>query len=150
MNAISPAVQAVLDLFTEPLRDVRFADVDATTLAEHATGAQAAADIVASAEAELARARQVLQERQDALLVHAQRALAYARVFAEADAALTGRLDQIALPRAAKRPRAEGDALALQLQPAPAARTRPARLRSVARSVKDEEPTLGGDLTSTG
>ncbi|MGO8998112.1 MAG: hypothetical protein ACLQVI_32740 [Polyangiaceae bacterium] len=124
MNAISPPVQAVLDLFADPLRELCFADVDATTLGELAASVQAAAAVVLAAETELARQRHTLLERQDALLQHAQRALAYARVYAETDAGLTERLDQIALPRGSRRPRIDGDALVLE--PGPASRARKA------------------------
>jgi hypothetical protein len=153
MNAISPSVQAVVDLFADPLRDVRFADVDAATLAEMAASTQAAAEVVATAEGEVTRARRALQDRQDALLLHAQRALAYARVYAEADPAMTEKLEQIALPRAARRPRAEGDALVLQ--PDPGLRQRSPegskRTRGPARKSTHEEATFatGPALEST-
>jgi len=164
MNPISAPVQAVLDLFTDPLRDVRFADVDAATLRDLAASTLAAAEVMSTAEAELTRARRALQERQDTLLTHAQRALAYARVYAETDAALTERLEQIALPRVAKRPRVEGDGLALQLQPDPAPRPRraapakegeevadgPRKLRTASRAPKEEEPMLAPSMASTG
>jgi hypothetical protein len=52
-------------------------------------------------------ARGALHERQEALLQQAQRALAYARVYAEADVALTARLDAITLPRGSRRARSE-------------------------------------------
>jgi hypothetical protein len=158
MSAISPPVQAVIDLFAEPLRDVRFADVGASTLAELAASTQAAAEVVAAREAELAEARQALQERQDALLVQAQRALAYARVYAETDPVLTERLEQIALPRAARRPRADGDVLVLQPDAAPRARRpaspvgdptadRASRRRAPVRAAQTD-PSLVPELTS--
>ena len=102
MTLLSPPVQAVLDLFQGPLADVRFADVDAAGLASVAAEVESAAAAVARQEAQLSELRQSLTERQDALLVLAQRALAYARVYAEHDEALTEQLARIALPRAAK------------------------------------------------
>lgn len=102
MTLLSPPVQAVLELFQGPLADVRFADVDAAGLAQLATEVEAAAATVAQQEAQLSELRRALTERQDALLLLAQRAVAYARVYAEQDEALTEQLSRIALPRAVK------------------------------------------------
>lgn len=156
MTAIPPAVQAVLDLFTTDLADVRFGDLDAPALARLASDVQAASEIVASAQIALDLARGALHERQEALLQQAQRALAYARVFAEADVALTARLDAITLPRASRRPRSDGststgtgahgaagDSLVLtsELEPARRPRGRPRKLPAVQ---VHEEPMLEG------
>ncbi len=97
-----PAIQSVLELFKGPLASVRFADVDAAGLANLAAEVESAADEVNGHEAKLAQLRQELVGRQEALLLLAQRALAYARVFAENDDALLEELNRIALPRAAK------------------------------------------------
>ncbi len=163
MEAISHPVQAVLDVFADPLRDVRFADVDAARLAELAASVTAAAEVVATAEAELLRAKRALQESHDALFAQAQRALAYARVFAENDPVLSDRLDQIALPRSAgRRGRPSGEAL-LVLEPDPGPRARPSgsdardtggasrtRRRSTSsRHQPDSAPTLVSELTGT-
>lgn len=99
---MSPPLQAVLQLFQGPLADVRFADIDAAGLASIAAEVESAADAVAQQEAQLSELRQTLVERQDALLLLAQRALAYARVYAEHDEALTEQLARISLPRPAK------------------------------------------------
>jgi hypothetical protein len=56
------------------------------------------------ADAALAAARTRLDERQEALLARAQRALGCLRVFAEGDAAPESRLDAIALPRRGRAP----------------------------------------------
>jgi hypothetical protein len=89
----------VLALFADELADVRFPDVDDATL-------RSAAAVVAEAHAEVRRleaalqdARRALDEAHDALVVRAQRGMAYARVFADGDVALLARLDSIALPR---------------------------------------------------
>ncbi len=152
MSPIPPPIQAVIDLYADPLRDLRFADVDAATLGKLAASVHAAAEVVLSAETELARQRQTLHERQDALLQHAQRALAYARVYAESDAALMGRLEQIALPRGSRRPRPDGDALVLE--PGPASRTRntdePKKRGRRSRDESRDEPMLDVGLPSTG
>jgi hypothetical protein len=126
MNAIPVAVQTVLDLFTTALVDVRFADLDGQALARLANEVETAAGALATAQSALDAARDALQEKQDALLQQAQRALAYARVYAEADEALSAQLDAVTLPRATRRARVE-DALVLspELQPAPRPRGRP-------------------------
>jgi hypothetical protein len=125
MSDIPGPIQAVLDLFATTLADVRFADVDADTLARIAADVHAASAVVASAQAALDAARATMHERQDALLQHAQRALAYARVYAESDDALSAQLEAIALPRGARRAReAGGAALILSVDPPPASRPR--------------------------
>lgn len=106
--AVAAPVQAVLDLFETSLAEVRFGDIDAQSLARLAADVQAAAATVASAQSALEAARAALHERQEALLQQAQRALAHARVHAEADEALSARLEAIALPRSTRRARAEG------------------------------------------
>ncbi|MBX3197137.1 MAG: hypothetical protein KF894_03185 [Labilithrix sp.] len=117
MSARSPAVQSLLDLFASELADVRFGDLDATTLARLASEADAAEDAVATAQTLVDEARARLLDRQEALLQHAQRALAYARVYAESNAALSARLEAIALPRPARRPRpSDAEAFALSAE----------------------------------
>lgn len=98
-DPVSAPMRDLLALFGDALSDVRFPDVDEDAL-------HAATDVVVSAHAELRRleaavedARRRLDDAQEALLHKAQRAVAYARVYADGDAALTARLDGIALPR---------------------------------------------------
>jgi hypothetical protein len=124
MTAISPPIQAVLDLFSTSLADERFGDIDAQSLARIAADVQSAANAVAAAQAVLDVARAELHGREEALLLHTQRALAYARVFAENDEALSTRLEAITLPRLPRRARTEGDALILSPDPQPAPRPR--------------------------
>ena len=102
MSQLSPSIQAVLELFRGPFSELRFADVDANALAELAGEVESAASAVAEQEARLAEFRQSLTDRQDALLLLAQRALAYARVYAEHDPTLTEELSRITLPKASK------------------------------------------------
>src|SRR6478752_811488 len=102
MSYLSPPVQAVIDLFEGPLAEVRFADVDASALLSLARATEAAAADLAQHEAQLSELRQSLADKQDALLVLAQRGLAYARVYAEHDEALSEQLSGINLPRASK------------------------------------------------
>jgi len=102
MTAVTASIQAVIDLFDDALAEVRFADLDAARLKALAGEAESAAVALAAQQAALEAARATLAERQEALLVQAQRALAYARVYAEHDAPLTERLNGISLPRAPK------------------------------------------------
>jgi hypothetical protein len=128
MNQPSSPVQAVLELFQGPLAEVRFADVDAARLADAARVLDAAAAAVAEQEAQLAELRQTLADRQDALLVLAQRALAYARVYAEHDEALSEQLSRITLPRASKPRKASSKAVGTEASatPEPAVEIEPA------------------------
>jgi hypothetical protein len=144
MEPIPLPVQAVLDLFAHDLADVRFADVDASALERMATDVKSAATVVASAEVALDHARAALHERQETLLQHAQRALAYARVYAENDEAMSARLEAITLPRAARRPRTGAETLVLSAAPQPGPRS-----RGRARKSPSTEPMLEG-VTLTG
>lgn len=104
-----PTLKPLLDLFASDLGSVRFGDVDAASLARLVAEAEAAETEVAAAERTLEDARAVVAARTDALLQHAHRALAYARVFAEDDPALAAKLAAVALPKPRKaRPAEEG------------------------------------------
>jgi hypothetical protein len=125
-HAIAAPIQTLLDLFTRSLADVRFADVDGQTLGRCAAEVESAAEAVASAQAALDGARETLRLKQDVLLQRAQSALAYARVYAESDEALSAQLDAVSLPRSTRRPRTEeGLVLSVEPQPAPRPRGRP-------------------------
>jgi hypothetical protein len=136
MIAMHPAVQALLDLFATSLADVRFADVDWPSLARCAAEVEAAAQAEAVARSALDAANLALQEKQEALLQRAQRALAYARVYAESDTTLTASLEAIGLPRTTRRATV-GDALVLSA----ASDTLP-RPRGRPRKRPAAEPTL--------
>ncbi len=146
MDAVPPSIRAALELFETALVDVRFANLDAKTLARAAADVHAVASVVASAQAALDSARSALQERQDVLLEQVQRAVAYARVYAENDEALTQRLNAITLPRAGKGARVKDDA-ALVLSSAP---NPPARSRGRNRKAVSSEPMLVADLPVNG
>jgi hypothetical protein len=129
-SAIPAPIQTLLDLFTTSLADVRFADLDGKTLGRCAAEVESASEAVASAQVALDGAREVLQQKQDALLQRAQCALAYARVYAECDDALTSQLDGVSLPRSTRRPRqVEGLVLSAEPQLAPRPRGRPRKAR---------------------
>jgi|GEM_PF-661694 len=102
MSPLPAPVQAILELFQGPLAEVRFADVDAAVLANAAHSVEAAVAAVVEVEAQLAELKQALADKQEALLVLTQRALAYARVYAENDEALSEQLAGIVLSRASK------------------------------------------------
>jgi hypothetical protein len=136
MSAIHPAVQALLELFATSLADVRFADVDGSSLARCAAEVEGAAQAEAVARTALDAAHLALQEKQEALLQRAQRALSYARVYAENDPTLTASLEAIGLPRATRRA-AVGDALV----PSATSETSP-RPRGRPRKRATAEPTL--------
>jgi hypothetical protein len=98
-DPVSAPLREVLAVFDDVLDDVRFPDVDGAAL-------HTATDVVNAAHLELRRleaavdeARRRLDEAQESLLHKAQRAVAYARVYADGDTTLTARLDAIALPR---------------------------------------------------
>jgi hypothetical protein len=139
MEPIAPPIQAILDLFATDLAEVRFANVDAKTLEQIASEVKSAAGVVASAELALDAARATLQEKQDALLQHSQHALAYARVYAENDEAMTARLEAVTLPRATRRARAGAEVLLLSAAPQPSPRA-----RGRVRKTPSSEPMLEG------
>jgi multidrug efflux pump subunit AcrA (membrane-fusion protein) len=129
-SAIPAPIRTLLHLFTTSLADVRFADVDGQTLGRYAAEVESAAEAVASAQAVLDAAREALQLKQDVLLQRAQSALAYARVYAESDEALSTQLDGVSLPRSTRRLRAEeGLVLSAETQTAPRPRGRPRKAR---------------------
>jgi len=153
MNAITPPMQTLLDLFHSHLADVRFGDVDAKSLARLATEVQSTADVVTAAQVALDSARIALHERQETLTLHAQRALAYARVYAEADESLSARLEAVTLPRAARRSRTDASpssaasevlVLTSDAQPARRPRGRPRKLVTPTTAPSAVEPMLEG------
>jgi hypothetical protein len=137
-DPISPALQDLLKLFGEELATVKFPDLDRKVLEEAAGRVKEKAVELAHAQAALEAARQALYESQEALLQKGQRALAYARIFAEENAELSEKLEAISLPRPARKaPRMEGamalEAPAVQVEEsAPRRRGRPPKARTSA------------------
>ncbi len=131
-DSIPAPILSLLSAFEGALASVKFPDVDAGVLASSAAQTRACAEAVAHAEVALEAARASLAESQDALLVRAQRALAYARVYAEGDETLAATLEAITLPRAPRRTPRDVDALTPPQQPP----------RRRARSRKDDESGL--------
>lgn len=137
-DPISPALQDLLKLFGQELATVKFPELDRKVLEEAAARVKEKAEEVARAQAALEAARQSLYESQEVLLQKGQRALAYARIFAEEDAELSAKLDAISLPRPVRKaPRMEG-ASALEApaaqgeESAPRRRGRPPKARTSA------------------
>ena len=90
-------IDSLLHLFQTELAGVQFPGVDATVLDAAAARIGAASDDVRRAEPALDAARAALTAAQDDAVQKAQRALAYARVYAQDDAELLARLDAVAL-----------------------------------------------------
>jgi hypothetical protein len=76
-------VHALLQLFEGSLRDVRFPDADGEALKNAVAAYQTAQAAVTTAEASLQSARTQLNEADAALARVSQRALAYARIYAQ-------------------------------------------------------------------
>ncbi len=133
-DPISPALRALLELFSTELAEVRFPDMNGEVLDAAAEQVREQAEAVARAQAALESARQALHESQEALLQKGQRALAYARVFSEENAELTARLDGIHLPKPARKGAASGADAASAAQGndenAPRRRGRPPKARA--------------------
>lgn len=111
MDPISPPIRELLDIFTTSLADVKFGELDAASLEAKAAEVRAAAAHLAAVQTSLEAARTAFETQQETLQQMAQRAMAYARVYAETNGALTATLEAIALPRMAKKaPRATATA----------------------------------------
>lgn len=92
---IPEAFTSLLALFASDLAHVRFGDLDRAALETAAAAVQAAAAELATAELAAAAARAELEATRDELLQTGQRALAYARIYAEGSPPLTQRLQTI-------------------------------------------------------
>ena len=96
LNDVTPTLaRQVIDLYTDELADVRFPDLDLSALLYAQAELHAAQLEVERVEAELADKRAELELRSQALVAKAERALAYARIFAQGDEQLTPRLADI-------------------------------------------------------
>lgn len=112
-DPIPAPIQALLALFEGELAAVKFPDVDREILGKDAARVREAASEVARAEAALEDARRAHLESMDILVQRCQRALAYARVFAEGNPAVAAKLEALSPPgRSARRPRVEAPAAA--------------------------------------
>lgn len=130
-EVITPAQRELLEVFSTELSEVKFPDMDAGVLKEAVERVKEKAEAVAKAQAALEEAKQALGESQEALQQKGQRALAYARVFAEGDAALSTKLEALHLTRPVRKEAAQGE------ESAPKRRGRPPKSRPSAPLFSD-------------
>lgn len=102
-NAVPPALRELLAIFAEHLPQVRFGDLDEAVLQAACEDVQAAVQAAQEAEAALEAARTRLDEVRQSLLLKGQRALAYARIYAETSPTLLARLETVALGAAPRK-----------------------------------------------
>jgi hypothetical protein len=121
---IAEPVAQLIALFHAQLATVRFPGADAAVLEQAAERVRAAAEELAQAEALVAGARAALTHAEEELLHKAQRARAYARIYAEESPALAAALDGIVLPSVAAG-RTSSPGLPATTAPAPRRRGRP-------------------------
>ncbi|MDX2093353.1 MAG: hypothetical protein SFX73_36250 [Kofleriaceae bacterium] len=110
-DAVPVEIRAVIDLFTTHLAKVAFPDVDAASLRKLADDLRAAAKQVAVARDALAAASAAMDARLATLTEAASRAVAYARIYGEAQAdrhAIIAALDNLEPPAAPSQPSASG------------------------------------------
>ena len=103
LESISPAVRSLLELFEAEFAEVRFPDMDLDVLRRAVEQVKDKREELVSAEAVASAVRAALDDEHEALLVKAQRALSYLRVYAEEDAGLCAKLEPICLPRAPRK-----------------------------------------------
>ncbi|MCB9597574.1 MAG: hypothetical protein H6719_32950 [Sandaracinaceae bacterium] len=99
-DELPPLVREVLAVFEEELSEVRFGDLDAARLQEVAARVRAAELDVEEARVRLDATKRLYEEELANLGALAQRALAYARIYADHDPALADRLAPLASPGA--------------------------------------------------
>jgi ElaB/YqjD/DUF883 family membrane-anchored ribosome-binding protein len=98
-EVLGPGLRELLAVFARDLAAVAFPDVDHQALAQQVALLGERAAEVRRVEAALAEARTRLADAHDQLVARGQRALAYARIYAEDHPALAARLEAITLPR---------------------------------------------------
>jgi len=106
LNESLPLVaREVLRVFEDELSGVRFGEIDAGRLAEVAARVITIEGEVETARERLDAAKRVHEHELGELTALANKALAYARIHAEGDAALSERLAKLAAPEAPPRKR---------------------------------------------
>ena len=124
-SMLGAQVKAVLELFGQELKGVKFPDVDAEIMAEAAAQVRESAAEARRLTEELGAAQERLRAAQDSAAQKAGRALAYARVFGEGNPALAARLEALAPPpRGAAARKARADSVTNVPAPADAAEPR--------------------------
>lgn len=94
-DPIAPLPRAILELYRDSLREVRFPDLDFDSLSHAAAELCAAQLEVECIEAALLTARDAVRERAEQLSAQCERALSYARIFASGNAALLQRVAEV-------------------------------------------------------
>lgn len=135
-DALDPSLRELVELFSGPLAAVSFPGVDGRRLATLAAQVETDTAELARLDAAAAALRQRLSDARDDLLQRAQRALAYARVYADGEgpAELAAQLDALVLPRT----RGQRPAPAVATAAATAEPTTP---RKRGRPRKEPQPT---------
>lgn len=95
-DPIPPSVKALVELFKNELSTVTFPGVDVAILEQLITDVRTYTDAVIKAEAALEAARTSLRESEEVLAVKSQKALAYARVYAEDRPEVAAKVDFVA------------------------------------------------------
>ena len=133
--AVPSSLQAVLELFESELSHLKFPDLDRDVLAAAAERVEEQAASLRQAEAALLAMREALQDSLDALQHKCQRALAYARIYAEDSPELLSKLESVEL----QRPRGPRSVSALPGAGLPRAET-PGRTRRGRRGGAGDDP----------
>jgi predicted nucleic acid-binding Zn-ribbon protein len=92
---LSPFAREVLELYASELSDVRFPDLDLAALRALASEVLAEQEEVDRLESEARDARERVAERSATLHARAERALSYARIYAEGNPSLSERVSAI-------------------------------------------------------
>jgi ElaB/YqjD/DUF883 family membrane-anchored ribosome-binding protein len=95
-DPLPPSVKALVELFKNELSAVTFPGVDGALLEKLSADVQGYTEAVIKAEAALEAARAALRESEEALAVKSQKALAYARVYAEDRPDIASKVDFVA------------------------------------------------------
>jgi hypothetical protein len=95
-DPIPPSVKALVELFKNELSAVTFPGVDGAILEQLIDDVRNYTDAVIKAEAALEAARTSLRESEEVLAVKSQKALAYARVYAEDRPEIATKVDVVA------------------------------------------------------
>ena len=95
-DPIPPSVKALVDLFKNELSAITFPGVDGALLEQLAGDVQKYTEAVIKAEAAVEAARAALRESEEALAIKSQKALAYARVYAEDRPDIAAKVDFVA------------------------------------------------------
>jgi len=95
LDATPALARQVIELYSDSLTDVRFPDLDLEDLLSLQNDLHDAQLEIERLETELAQARSELETRNQALLTKSERALAYARVYAQGDEELSARISEI-------------------------------------------------------